>query len=191
MSPAEVLRRIIAALDQAGIPHMLTGSYAGAFHGAPRATQDLDLVISPTEAQLREFARQLPADRFYVPLEAAQEALRQETMFNVIDLVGGWKIDLILRKSRPFSRTEFERRQPANVFVIALSVATLEDLILAKLEWARHGGSRRQVEDVAELLRRRAPDLDLPYLQPWIGVLGLEREWAEATRLGSADRRDS
>lgn len=177
---------MVSALDQAGIPHMLTGSYAGSFHGAPRATQDIDLVIAPTgEAQLRELARRLPADQFYVPLETAQEALREETMFNVIDLAGGWKVDCIIRKSRPFSRAEFERRQPATVLGIPLSVATLEDLILSKLEWARRGESRRQVEDVAELLRRRAPAVDQVYLQRWIGALGLEREWEEVNRLAA------
>ena len=41
-------------LDSAGIPYMLTGSYASSVHGAPRATQDLDIVIAPTRGQLLE-----------------------------------------------------------------------------------------------------------------------------------------
>jgi hypothetical protein len=43
MSSTDVLRRIIAALGQAGIPHMLTGSFASSLHGLTRATQDIDL----------------------------------------------------------------------------------------------------------------------------------------------------
>ena len=36
MSAAEILRRITAALDQADIEYMLTGSFASAYHGVPR-----------------------------------------------------------------------------------------------------------------------------------------------------------
>ena len=46
---------MIAALDAAGIPHMLTGSFASGYHGAPRASQDIDLVIAPSEAQIQQF----------------------------------------------------------------------------------------------------------------------------------------
>jgi hypothetical protein len=34
-------------------------------------------------------------------------------MFNVVDFATGWKVDLIIRKARPFSLKEFERRRPA------------------------------------------------------------------------------
>jgi hypothetical protein len=44
MSALEVLRRITAALDRAGIAYMLTGSFASAHHGAPRSTSDIDIV---------------------------------------------------------------------------------------------------------------------------------------------------
>ena len=31
-------------LESSGMPYMLTGSYASAVHGTPRATQDIDIV---------------------------------------------------------------------------------------------------------------------------------------------------
>jgi hypothetical protein len=74
--------------------------------------------------QLQQFVRSLPADEFYVDGSAAQEALAHEGQFNVIDLANGWKVDLIMRKSRPFSRTEFGRRLPVEAWGVALSVAT-------------------------------------------------------------------
>ena len=42
------IRRVLEALAIAGVPYMLTGSFASAFHGAPRTTQDVDIVIAPT-----------------------------------------------------------------------------------------------------------------------------------------------
>jgi len=52
MSTSDVFQRITAALDRAGIAYMLSGSFASAYYGAPRSTQDIDLVIEATPAQL-------------------------------------------------------------------------------------------------------------------------------------------
>lgn len=60
MNAAGPFRRIISRLDQVGIPYMLTGSFASAYHGSPRATQDIDLVIAPTLDQLRALVSSLP-----------------------------------------------------------------------------------------------------------------------------------
>jgi hypothetical protein len=90
---------------------MLTGSFASAHYGAPRSTQDIDLVIEATAAQLRTFVHSLPAEEYFVDLDAALESHRRVSLFNVIDLSTGWKIDLIFRKSRSFSEREFSRRQ--------------------------------------------------------------------------------
>jgi hypothetical protein len=182
LTAESVLRRVVAALEQSGIPFMLTGSFAGAYHGVPRATQDIDLVIDPTTDQLVSLVRALPASEYYVDEAAALEALRQRGQFNVIDLDSGWKIDLILRKSRPFSEEEFARRIRVTFHALPVSVVTVEDLIVAKLEWAKLGESRRQIEDVTSLLRVRGPDLDREYLSGWIHQLGLEKEWSLATR---------
>lgn len=182
MNSAEVFRRIVDALDQAGIPFMLTGSFASSLHGMTRATQDIDLVIAPTESQLRDLVGNLPTDKFYVDLEAALDALRRRSQFNVVDLETGWKIDLIVRRDRPFSVQEFARRREIDFANIRLMVATAEDVIVAKLEWAKMGGSSRQIEDVAGILRLRGDEIDHDYVVTWVKALGLDHAWSDARR---------
>lgn len=58
-------------------------------------------------------------------------AHRVESLFNVIDLSAGWKIDLIIRKSRAFSRKEFRRRQRVQLQGLSLFVASAEDVVIA------------------------------------------------------------
>lgn len=183
MTGPAILQTVGRALDAAGIPFMLTGSFASAYHGAGRATMDVDFVIDPTFAQLRALIAGFPASTWYASIEAAFEAREQESQFNLIDLETGWKVDLIIRKSRPFSRVEFDRRAVIEFEGVRLAVATVEDVILTKLEWARLGGSARQLEDVAALLRIRAEDLDRPYLDRWIDELGIATQWEAASRL--------
>jgi hypothetical protein len=184
VSETGIFTRVVSALDRAGIPHMLTGSFASSFHGSPRATQDIDLVIEADVERLETFIRALPPAEYYVDRDAI-EALQNESQFNVIDLETGWKVDLIIRKSRPFSVEEFGRRRQAVFEDTPLSIATVKDIVVAKLDWARMGGSHRQIEDVAAILRVRRGDLDLPYLERWIEQLGLRAEWASARTLSN------
>ena len=172
-----MLRRVAAALTSAEVPFMLTGSMAAAYHGAPRATIDIGLVIAASPTQLRRIVAELLSAGLYASEPAALETYQSGGMFNVIDPASGWKVDLIHRKDRSFSREEFARRIATVLDDVPLAVATLEDVILSKLEWAHLGGSRRQLEDVATLVRVRREELDRPYVGRWVTVLGLAAEW--------------
>lgn len=183
MTGGTLLRQVAAALEKAGVPFMVTGSVAAAFHGAPRATLDIDFVIDATEGQLRRVVADFLQSGLYASEEAALEARRLEGMFNVVDAASSWKVDLIIRKSRAFSRVEFERRLPFVFESIALAVASLEDVILSKLEWSRLGGSTRQLEDVAALLSLRSSDIDRAYLEHWVRELEVGNEWDAATAI--------
>jgi len=175
----EALQRIAGELSRTEVPYMLTGSFAGVFYGSPRSTQDIDLVIGVNPAQLRAFIDGLPRKEYYVEPEAASEALRRESI-NIIDLKTSWKIDMIIRKSRAFSQEEFGRRTLQNVQGVPLFVASAEDIIIAKLEWAKLGESQRQIEDAAGILKLRADSLDHSYLDKWVHELGLGSQWSEA-----------
>ena len=182
MTAPEVFRRIVDALDRAEIPYMLTGSFASSYHGVPRATQDIDIVVAPSPDQLRSFLRSLPESEYYVDLNAALDALARESQFNVVDITTGWKVDLIIRKSRSFSRAEFDRRLAVHLQGLRLYVATAEDVVLAKLEWSKTSGSQRQIEDAAGILRIRKDELDRKYIENWVRELSLETEWEAACR---------
>ncbi len=189
MSLQELLRWVVGALHSNGIPHMLTGSTAAGWHGAPRSTLDVDLVIDPTREQLDRLLASLHRPGMYVPDAAAHEALAQQGMFNVIDTQTGFKADLILCKSRPFSRTEFLRRMPIELNGIPTFVATLEDVVVAKLEWARLGSSSRQLDDVAALLEIAGAELDREHIATWTAQLGLTAEWDAAQRRYERDHQ--
>ena len=128
---------------------------------------------------LRTVAAALAGPDTYISLDAALEALQHRAMFNVVNTTTGWKADLIVRKLRPFSEAEFARRRPIDFEGARLWVASAEDVIVSKLEWAKLGGSARQIEDVAELVRMAGP-LDDAYLEHWIAELDLGEQWRAA-----------
>jgi hypothetical protein len=161
---------------------MVTGSLASAVHGQPRATRDIDLVIDPPGGTIELLVAEFPTDRFYVG--DAPTAVARRDMFNIIDVRTGWKVDLIVRKDRPFSREEFARRQPAVIAGVATYLSTPEDAILSKLEWSALSGSDLQRRDVAEMIIVNVASLDRSYLDRWAAELGvadiLASIWSEA-----------
>ena len=177
---ADPLATIVAELRRFGIPHMLAGSFASSYHGDPRTTQDIDLVIDPTRDALERFVCALEPERFYVSPEAAREAFEGRGQFNVVLLDSGWKADLILRRDRPFSHSEFQRRRAAEIAGVEVSIATAEDTIVAKLEWARSGESERQIRDVVGILEMSGESLDRRYIERWVDELGLRAQWERA-----------
>lgn len=182
MSLEHFLRAISGALVAERIPAMLTGSVAAALRGASRATMDVDIVIQPTREALDRFVERTIELGYYASLDAAREAFASQGLFNVIDAESGWKADLIIRKARPFSEAEFDRRESLTYHDISIPVARLEDLVVAKLEWATLGASARQLEDVRTLLRIGGSNVDREYVERWVRELKLEEEWEKVRR---------
>ncbi len=160
---------------------MVTGSVASSYYGEPRATRDLDVVIEPDPQSLEALLDTLIADGFYVDREAARDALHRRTQFNAIG-PDALKADFVIRKDRRFSVQEFARRQGATLLGVAGFVPSVEDLIVAKLEWAAAGPSELQLRDIAGILAVAGDQIDHAYLTTWISALNLSEVWNRAQR---------
>jgi hypothetical protein len=185
-SQRDFLERIIKALDDSNIPYMLSGSVTSSLHGQPRATNDTDIIIDPKQEQLLSFVDSLGSD-CYVSKQTVLEAFKNNSMFNIIDVQSAWKADFIIRKNRPYSKQEFEKRQIANVMGMDLFVVSPEDSVLSKLEWSKGRESPTQYNDALGVLIVQADTLDYAYLRKWAAELNvqdaLEQLLKEAKRI--------
>lgn len=185
MTPEEeALAAVVRALDLLAIPYMVTGAVASSYHGRPRATHDADIVIDPAPSQIEPLVNELTSTGFYVELATAKDALQRRAQFNAIETQNACKIDFIVRKDRPFSREELSRRQKVDLEAAAgVAMATPEDTILSKLEWAQKGGgSEKQLGDASGVLELN-PGLDRAYVERWAAQLGVSDLWRDiATR---------
>jgi len=176
----ELFLKVRDALEVVGIPYMVTGSFVSAVHGVPRATHDIDVVIAPTAQQLRPLIERFSEFGYYAELEDAREALQHKSQFNVIDEQGIWKVDFIIRKDRPFSVAEFGRRRITTILGTPVYAATPEDILIAKLEWAKMAESERQMRDAIGIITIQGDRLDTDYVNRWVVALSLEHEWEQA-----------
>ena len=179
MTPEErALVSVVRYLENFEIPYMVVGSVASSHHGRPRMTHDADIVVDPTSDSLDALVQRLIESGFYVDRDRAQVALAARRQFNVIDIENASKVDLIIRKDRAFSREEFHRRYQIEISEgVRFDLATAEDTVLSKLEWAKKsGGSEKQLSDVAGILDVRS-DLDRAYIMQWAEKLGVLDSW--------------
>jgi hypothetical protein len=182
----QVLRHVVGVLDALGIPYALGGSMASSIYGVMRTTQDADLTVEPFPGREQALAESFD-EKYYVSVPAIREAVRNRTSFNIIDTSIGFKVDLFVRKDRPFEVSAMSRRvaitlpdrpeQP-------LYVLSPEDVILFKLEWYRLGGevSERQWLDVQNVLKAQAERLDRDHLSHWAAELRLDDLLAHACK---------
>lgn len=181
----DLLPRIVGVLDAVGVPYMIAGSVAANVHGMERPRSDLDIVIDPDPdpAMLDAFCDALPRSDYHGSTEAAREALRTRTSFTVVDFATATRIDFIIKKDRPFSRIEMERRVRVEYLGCSLYVVSAEDTIVAELEWSKEqGGAKPQIQNAAGILSARGDALDRAYVERWVEELGLAAEWDRLSR---------
>lgn len=167
-------------MEAAELPYMLTGSYASSLHSIPRATRDIDIIIFPNRAQLTRFIQSLPASSYHSDLDDAIDALRRRGQFNIIDYATGWKVDFMIPPLDEFHEEEFARRRLIEIEGLQLSVVSPEDIVIAKLCWAKMSESERQLEDAATVIRLQGSQLDLAYIEKWVRKLEIEQQWRTA-----------
>lgn len=163
------MRDVLDAIDRLGIPWFVTGSVAASVHGVLRASQDVDVLLDMDAAGFRALADTLRSSHAVAaPIDFGDFA-----MASVIDRATAQKVDLILRRAGAFEASAMSRRQRTDIPGLGdVWVASVEDLIIAKLDWSE-GTSELQLRDCEQLLRRNAARIDHEYLERWASRLGL------------------
>ncbi|MEA2240432.1 MAG: hypothetical protein QOC81_5156 [Thermoanaerobaculia bacterium] len=182
MSVTSVFEKLRAALEVAGIPYFVTGSFASSAHGIPRSTNDIDIVIAPSLHQMESLLKQFPEADFAVDREDAFDALSRKSLFNVVDYATMWKIDFIIRQPTPFDGSRFARRGVVDIAGVMLYTASAEDILITKLWWAKLGESDLQIKDAAGIIQVQGDNLDLGYVTRWVATLDLDEQWLAARK---------
>lgn len=139
---------------------------------------DADLVADIKSDQVFPLVTLLESE-FYIDADMIQDAIQQNSSFNLIHLETMFKVDVFMLKQRAFDINQMQRRisQPLGDAPDEHAYfSTAEDIILAKLEWFRAGGetSERQWRDILGVLDIQSDRLDYDYLRNWAQKLGMQ-----------------
>jgi hypothetical protein len=171
----DIVRDVSTRLERGGLAFMLTGSMAMNYYAQPRMTRDIDLVVALTAKDTDTIVELFTPD-YYISRDAVSSSIAHESLFNLIHQESVIKVDCIVRKSSPYRRAEFERRQRITIGDFSTWIASKEDLIISKLWWAKESHSELQLRDVKNLA---GTGCDGDYIERWTKQLGLSNLWQE------------
>jgi len=174
----DLLRYTLGVLEQLAIPYMLVGSFASTAYGEPRFTQDIDIVLDLSPAQIPAFCAAFPAPDFFLSEPAVHEAVRSHFQFNVLHPATGNKIDFLLPRTDDWGRVQMERRQQVQLLPDRAGIAARpEDVILGKMWYYAEGGSEKHLRDITGILRVSGAAVDRKDIRQWADKLGLAEIW--------------
>lgn len=175
MSLQKLLTDVVAALERSSCPYMLSGSFASSMQGEPRLTHDIDLVVALTESGIENLVSSFRPPHYHLDVESVRSAVRTRTMFNLLELTEGDKVDFWLLTDEPFDISRFSRRRQVKTLNMNLFVSSPEDTILAKLRWAKlSGGSEKQYLDALRVYEVQGEHLDPNYMNEWARRIEVE-----------------
>lgn len=169
----ELAQQLHPVLENAKILYFVTGGIASSYHGEPRSTQDLDVVVQIQQNEINQLVAALTEQGFYVPEGAISDIMHGvENKFNIVHQQTSVKADVMISSDHPFDVSQMQRRELSDE---GFYLCTAEDIILQKLKWGRKSLSDKQWRDVQGILRMQGETLDLEYMYSWaeqIGCLG-------------------
>jgi hypothetical protein len=181
IKPSEIataLAGVVAILDKLGVSYFVGGSVASSAYGIARSTLDVDMVSSLKLEHIPNIVSALKTD-YYLSEELIVNAVLRSASFNLVHLKTGVKVDVFIRKNRPYDDAAATRAREDSISdesgAQQFYLASAEDIILAKLEWFKSGGeiSQKQWNDILGVLRVQGQNLDFEYLRSWGEKLGV------------------
>ena len=167
-------------LNSLNTRYMITGSVASIVYGEPRMTHDIDLVMELEYEDAESFAKAFPIEKFYCPpTEVIKVELGRSFRghFNLIHHETGFKADVYLRGKDPLHEWALKNRKKIEFEGEYIWVASVEYVILRKLDFYKEGKSEKHLRDIKGILSISGDDINFEELEKRVESLGLSKEW--------------
>ncbi|MCO6043816.1 hypothetical protein NG895_07840 [Aeoliella sp. ICT_H6.2] len=179
-----IVKRVLASLNEHGHAFMLVGSYATNLYCVPRGTQDIDLVVeSKFISAAQEIASEHPDIHLDRQLGFESVTATKRVLLTADDT--DFKVEVFELSNDPHDQSRFQRRLAVELYDEKAWVATAEDTIVTKLNWAAKTGRGKDRDDAQNVMAAQHETLDWPYIEHWCGEHGTLEKLSELrTQLG-------
>lgn len=177
----EIVQRVLVSLNENGHAFMLVGSYATNLYCVPRGTQDIDLVV---EAKFITAAQQIAQAHPIIHLDPQLGFESVTATKRVLLTADGtdFKVEVFELSDDPHDQARFLRRLSVQLYEQPAWVATAEDTIITKLNWAMKTGRGKDRDDAQNVMAAQHESLDWPYIEHWCRQHGTLKKLIELRR---------
>ena len=177
MNTDDIVLTVIDFLNERDLPYMLVGSLATNFYCVPRSTEDGDVVVGSNLLQIaREISRSGSRIRFDPQLSFESVTATRKVVLRTEG--HNFEVELFELSADEHDQARFARRVQVETFDRKVCIASLEDMIITKLRWARDAGREKDISDARNLIGVQVDVVDWPYVQSWCDRHGT-REFLE------------
>ncbi len=168
----EILQFVCSYLNENDIDYVVVGGVAVMYHGVPRTTVDIDLILQIDDEKIPPFVEFLNSNRFSATTEDMRIALMEKSHCTVFFADSLLRLDIQGVNSK-FDRMTLDRAITTELFDTPIKLGTAEDTIINKILFQ----GEQDLRDALGILSRNQQQLDFDYIESTCKQLKILDKW--------------
>lgn len=168
----EILQFVCSYLSENDIDYVVVGGVAVMYHGVPRTTVDIDLILQIDDEKIPPFVEFLNSNRFSATTEDMRNALMEKSHCTVFFADSLLRLDIQGVNSK-FDRMTLDRAITVELFNTLFKLGTAEDTIINKILFQ----GEQDLRDALGILSRKQQQLDFSYIESTCKQLNILDMW--------------
>ncbi|MGY5863612.1 MAG: DUF6036 family nucleotidyltransferase [Candidatus Thorarchaeota archaeon] len=168
----EILQFVCSYLTENEIDYVVVGGVAVMYHGVPRTTVDIDLILQIDDDDIPAFVDFLNSNRFSATVQDMKVALKEKSHSTVFFANSLLRLDIQGVNSN-FDRMTLDRAILIELFDTPIKLGTAEDTIINKILFQ----GEQDLRDALGILSRKEHELDFTYIESTCKQLKILDGW--------------
>ena len=164
-----VLEKLLKTAQKSRAKIVIMGGLATSIFAQPRATYDIDGIISLEEEEIKDFLTLLKKAGFRFDPKQPVKFIQGLPFITFYYPRYKTYVDLFVVKTK-FQHEVLRRAKKSKLGKLNLYIISAEDLILIKLQ----AGREKDIEDIRQIILENSPRLDFVYLGKWAKLLEVD-----------------
>ncbi len=164
----EILQLVCEFLNKNEIQYVIVGGVAVMYHGVPRTTVDIDIIMQIDDEQIQPFVEFLNSRGFSSSATDIRLAFAENSHSTSFFKDTLLRLD-IQGVNSAFDKMTLDRAIEVNLFGTLVRIGSIEDTFVNKILFQ----GEQDLRDALGILKRNSDNLDLEYIQSTCEMLGI------------------
>lgn len=165
---SEILQLVCEFLNEQEIEYAIVGGVAVMYHGVPRTTVDIDIILQIEDEQILTFVDFLNSRGFVSSAEDIKAAFKENSHSTSFFKDTLLRLD-IQGVNSTFDRMTLDRAILVDLFGTSVKIGSIEDTFVNKIFFQ----GEQDLRDALGIFKRNSENLDFDYIRSTCEMLGI------------------